>query len=888
MKNNSKIHHGRWWLLMLMVVSVMLCSSCREDYYFDEQEPEWLGESIYDFLVEQKKYTNYVRLIDELGYKDVLQTTGSKTLFVVDDDAFNAFYQNNRWNVKSYEDFTQAQKEQILYSSMLNNVLFSGMLGDAPGNERPQKGMSLRRTSALSVISTSTKLGKEQFPDSYYWGLIGNDSIVLLQDNTPAPMVIFSNSYLVNNSLKGSDYAFIANINNSNYVYNPSDVFVNGVRIAEANMKCKNGVVHRLERLTTPLTNMAEVVCTNDSTKRFSELLERFSAPFYSESATIQYGNTTPVYVKKYFTDRGHSTGLYGFSSTGTNIPFMTTPADSAVEAGLKFDPGWNTLTASDIKPMNEDMTAMFVPTDEALDSFLYHGSGKFLYDKYKGWDGIPNHVLADLLNNHMKSSFANAVPSKFEQVKNDAQIDMKVKEEHVMETILCCNGVVYVTNSVYAPVSYEAVTAPTLVNDNMNVMRWATEQYGFLAYLHSMDSYYSFMLPTDENFRYLDPLSVAKGSSEYWKFQYNKEHESVEVIVYDSLGSEKRTMRAWEGDAAVIQNRLEDLIDQHIIVDTLENVATGKHYYQTKGNGTVKVIPGMSSNLNVCGGYQIDNNLSVGVSNVYPQKNGRTYVLPALVQSPTKSVYDAMKVQAADETAPFYQFFDLMLDGGVFTTDDTYASSGKYTVDVFNTYHYTIYVPSNAAVKQAIENGLPTIEQANEYLETLGKKLTPAQKQVYIDSISALIHDFVCYHIHDNSVYIGGASVANREYQTSALDMGANLFRRVVVTADPSSLTVTDGAGIAHSVNVEPNKEGVCYNIMTRDYLFNDGISGITMEDEKSKETDITICKQIETSSFAVIHAIDDVLLYDSNQLARYRDIDVPRIQRNFEDMIK
>ena len=58
--------------------------------------------------------------------------------------------------------------------------------------------------------------------------------------------------------------------------------------------------------------------------------------------------------------------------------------------------------------------------------------------------------MLADLLNNHMKSSFANTVPSKFDQVKNDAQIDMGVKENHVREAILCGNGVVYITDSVY------------------------------------------------------------------------------------------------------------------------------------------------------------------------------------------------------------------------------------------------------------------------------------------------------------------------------------------------------------------------------------------------------------------------------------------------------
>lgn len=900
MKHKSKTHLGRWWLLMPMLVSVTLCLSCREDYYYDEREPEWLGESIYDFLVEQEKYTNFVHLIEDLGYKEVLETTGSKTLFVVDDETFDEFFLNNRWGVKSYEELSKEQKEQILYSSMLNNVFFSEMLGDAAG---PQEGMSVRRTSALSVASTRKIMRKEEYPNSYYWSLVKADSVILLQDNTPSPMVTFTNRYLINNALRGSDYAFIAS-QPANYVYKPTDVFINGVRIEEPNMKCKNGVVHRLERLTTPLTNMAEVICTNESTGRFGELLDLFSAPFLSTSATIEYGNTTPVYVKKYFTTRGHSLGLDNLSGA-TNVSFMTTPTDSAVEAGLKFDPGWNTLTASDIKPMNEDMTAIFVPTTAALDTFLHTGSGKFLYDCYGEWENIPFHVLADLLNNHMKSSFVNTVPSKFDQVKNDAQIDMGIKESDIREAILCSNGVVYITDSVYAPVSYVAVTAPTLVNDNMNIMRWATEQYGFLAYLHSMDSYYSFLLPTDENFWYLDPLSVAKGEPEYWKFQYNKDYKSVEVEVYDSLKkTRKNVLQAWRGDADVIENRLADLIDQHIIVDNIDAAVNGKQYYQTKGNGTVKVIPNTEieskveggkiiTPLNIYGGYQLemDSSIVVPTDKMYPSDNGKTYVLSSLAQTPLKSVYEAMGEQADDESASFYQFFKLMQESGVFAKDDTYATSGEYTVDVFNTYHYTIYVPSNEAVLEAIANGLPTIQQANEYLNALGKNLSAAQKQVYLDGISAIIRDFVCYHIHDNSVYIGGANVEKRLYQTSALDTEANLFRRLTVSADNASLTIVDGAESTHHVEVVPDKEGVLYNIMTRDYLFNDGKSGITMqgsgESATSKETDITICKQIETSSFAVIHAVDGVLLYDNEQLERYKD-EVARTQRAFEESIK
>ena len=187
---------------MPMLALVMLfITSCREDYILDEQEPEWLGESIYDFLVEEGKYTNFVRLIEDLDYKDVLQRTGSKTLFVVDDTTFAAFLRNNEWGVTTYQELSKMQKEQLLYSSMLDNVYFSEMLGDAPG---PQKGMTIRRNSSLRVAHKLDKLAKSDFPNTFYWDLVKmnmeGDSIILLQDNTPAPMVTFAYSYMINNS----------------------------------------------------------------------------------------------------------------------------------------------------------------------------------------------------------------------------------------------------------------------------------------------------------------------------------------------------------------------------------------------------------------------------------------------------------------------------------------------------------------------------------------------------------------------------------------------------------------------------------------------------------------------------------------------------------------
>lgn len=862
MKNSSEKQPRRWWLLLPVVVSTLLVTSCREDYYLDEEEPTWLGESIYDFLKEDGGYNYFVRLIEDLDYAEVLSKTGSKTLFVVNDATFDEFFKKNDWGVSSYEQLSDSQKKMLLNSSMLNNVYFSDMLG--LGNERVE-GQTLRRTSAVSIYDNLYKVDGGQLPESPYWDKYRADGMVLLKDNTPAPLVNFTHDYLVKNNLTGEDYRILTN-QDSTYIYNRYDVFVNGVRIAEPNLKCKNGVVHRMEKLVTPLTNMAEIVSTDSTLTRFSQLMNRFAAPYYSRSASLEYqriyGGTDSVFVKKFMATHGHNNGLsVNYLSSTTSGVEIYAPADTLVDSYLKFDPGWNAFAPSDIVPMNQDMAVMFVPSDEALEAYWNGGGGEFLKDRFRTWENVPNYVIDDFVNNHMKPSFIASVPSKFNQVKNDGQVEMGVRIEDVERTVMGCNGVVFVTNRVFPPVSYVAVSAPTLVNENMKIMRWAIEQYGFDAYLLSMDSYYSFILPTDDALkRYVDPLSIAKGDPQLWEFYYDEKSKRAKARAY-KYDTETQTVGDLVTPAptnAEVDDRLEDLIDNHIIVDNIDMCSQGKLYYRTKANGTIKVEENTAEGLNVFGGYQIETSspIHVTLDNIKDQTkegNGKTYIVPAVMQSSIKSVYTAISEQAGTEEAkgPFYEFHKLMLDAGVFYTDKDFASFGQ-TVEPFNTYHYTIYVPSNESVIAALAAGLPTLDEAEEYILSQAENYSFDEDE-YRDSIKSIIADFVNYHIQDNSVYIGGGNTVGN-FETSTLDETTGTFCRLEVEGSNDGITIVDGAGNTQTVDTS---DPALYNIMTRDYLFDD--------------PDIMKSKQIETSSFAVIHRIPNVLYHKQNQIEDY-----------------
>ena len=116
--------------------------SCNDGYDLIDEDPAWLGSSIYDYLKSNGNYTNVVRMIDDLGYTEVLARTGSKTLFVADDDAYARFYNSGKWGVRSYEELSMAQKKQLLYGSMINNACQVAYLSSSTG---PTEGDCMRR-----------------------------------------------------------------------------------------------------------------------------------------------------------------------------------------------------------------------------------------------------------------------------------------------------------------------------------------------------------------------------------------------------------------------------------------------------------------------------------------------------------------------------------------------------------------------------------------------------------------------------------------------------------------------------------------------------------------------------------------------------------------------
>ncbi len=825
-----------------MLAVGLTMNSCTQ-YDLDERDPEGWGASIYSWLVENGNYSNTVRMIDDLGYKEVLAKTGSKTLFVADDDAYARFFSNNSWGVRNYEQFSLSQKKLLLFGSMMDNSMQLNSLPSVEGTP-PREGECMRRFASSTPFDSVAVLNANQMPDNPYWARYkaSGKPMVCMTDNSVVPLVQFIEKQLVNKRITNSDYDFLYN-NTTNR--KAGDASVNGVQVEEPNIKCSNGFIHKMSEVITPLPNMAELLATKKNVSVFNKLLNRFCAPYWvGESATTQYNylyntNVDSVFQKRYFSEK---------SQDGN--PVGATPNNKAVNGQLKYDPEWNAYYAGlDDQggniAMQRDMAVMMVPSDQAMEEYWESGAGKVLKDYYGTWENVPDEVVVKLLNNNMLSSFVSSVPSKFSGILNDANDPMGVEVGAIDSVYLGCNGAIYLTNRVYSPTAYVSVSFPALVNETMKILYWGIEQLQYNVYLNSLNSYYSFFIPTNKAMlEYIDPCSYGKNQTQLFRFHYDASKVNVADRVWASIwnyDTETGTVGDSIGMASndQVRNRLKDILETHIVIG---NVEDGHEYYRTKGGMELRVknVNAGVNGMTVEGSYQTNEGTPLRVSEIYDQTdggNGKSYILDGQpILGTRRTVYDMLA-----ERPEFSKFFELMEGSGVFEQiHNNRNACGGTNVSVFNTYHYTIYVPTNESIEELQRQGKLSTWEAVEAFEEAGN-LTAKSR----DSLQ--IVNFVKYHIQDNALFIGAADDSG-DFETAVIDPSTERFYRVSARLSDDGITIVDHAGNTRRVvTSNPN----LYNIAAREFQYN--------------SADATRATMIETSSTAVIHLIDKPLMINN-----------------------
>ena len=919
-------------MLLLGAWSVQSCVD-KEDNILTGQ-PEWLGNSIYERLENDpdgQKYTTLLRLVDDLGQKEVLAHTGSKTIFAADDDAFDRWFQSNTWGVRSYDELTQSQKSLLFNTCMVNNAYLIELLSNKAAessSELPTKGGSMRRLTAATIYDTVSYLNPADMPAvAKGWQNLQakGKTVRMFRDATARPIIHLLPEYMRVNGFTNDDVEILTN----HHSHNVNVSWVNGVEVTKENVTCKNGYIHKIADVMEPVDNMAEILRKHpDTMKRWSELLDRFSAPYpatlyqspsTNEGRTIQqdftrlYNETDTAYVLRYFSLR----------SMGGNANNTLPDGETETPGNLSFDPGWNQYIykGQDVDYRN-DAGAMLVPTTEALDAWFNSGDGQDIKDKYGTWDNVPEDILVDLLNNCLLDNFAGTVPSKFNTIVDDAQMSMNVKPTDIKACYMGCNGMVYLTDQVFAPSSFKSVAFPAKINaDKFSISSWVIERLGsdvvnesssitnefcpYKSILSSMESYYSLLLPSNESFRFIDPTLYGSPAPMLYELYYNTDDGAVlktrvKARRYQmnetSPGVFERESSYADVPLSVLRNRLEDFLNQLIIEEPLNS---GQEFYLTRAGTMVRIKnpDATDGTMTVEGGYQLEGNnpitedgapnaayvSPIPVTKVFDKSgsgNGKSYQMDAaLPMCSSHSLNSMLKTDPANCS----KFLELIDQADLLTETQTVNINGT-EVDLkpnnkhsnfklFDNYNYTVYVPSNSAIQRLQDLGfLPKVEDLDQSANYSDDK----QRDKAETWIKKRITDFVRYHVQDNSVAIGGRKLTDQDYESYMVNPANYRFYPLRVNANATELKVRgqwilDDAGVAlptydASGNTVDGRDlsvdtaSGFYNKMVREF-WNQGASQTSTS------------KLIYSSSAAVVHLLKDgCLLYSDTQLQDWK----------------
>ena len=699
-----------------------LMTSCVDKYEEVDanSKPSWLGESIYQELKNPNQerltgtFDTYLRLVDDLGYTEILSRTGSKTVFPANDEAFQRFFSSNDWGVSSYEELSEAQKKLLLKTSMLDNALLLSLLPNSyNGSSEPDKGEALKHETNVTIIDSIQYMTAADMPKgTNYWNRFAQNGIHIVSDATKPMMVHLTREYMLNHDITTlgdeSDFAIITGApftEGTGYVFNS--------RIINADVTCQNGYVHQMEDVLVPPGNMGQVLRRHSKATYFSRILDHYAVPYYDANTTRLYNDWALANGKQQIDSIFQLRYLSGLSQGQNALTRDPNGSDKSTYHILAYDPGWNQYYPEGSSELGE-MGAFFVPDDDAVKQyFLPGGGGSHLIDIY---GDLPNteenlmlnldtlhakkpDVLTSFCRNLMKPRFTTTVPSKFPNVVNDVSENMGLstsmldrREDGKYDITIASNGVVYMINEMIVPDEFRSVMAPSTEYPDMKIMGWAVKDghsngdylgLDFQYYLKAMSANYAF------EYYYLDPASLGHVGPD------GNLRPDVLRIYYDSLATKQPyvkctryyynietgeidTSNPREVGIKDVQSQMQDILNYHTLV--LESGAEigQNRYYKTKHGGEVYVDGSNTVGTHVMGGMQkyktffhVAANQNQGkyydlsqfgtptIKWMQSQKNGHSYRMDRIIQPTIESVYAVLKGTTIGGQKVFSEFLD-------------------------------------------------------------------------------------------------------------------------------------------------------------------------------------------------------------------------------------
>ncbi|OQP62787.1 hypothetical protein A3860_26090 [Niastella vici] len=500
-------------------------------------------------------------------------------------------------------------------------------------------------------------------------------------------------------------------------------------KITESNVAAENGNIHIIDKVLSPLQNIEKYLASKPEYSLFNSLFQRFMV----------------AYIEN--VDATHKYQVLNNSSDKVYVKFY--------KDGLAFSlNNENYLKLQDNDGQMNGYT-LFAPTNDVLEPYLKNVVLEHYNNDLNNLSKLPLQTLFDFLNAHMWQS--PVWPTKFATTGNYLGEEARFNAAtDIVDKKILSNGFFYGAKKVQESNLFFTVYARPYLDP----------QYTLMTRLLNADLK---SVITNPNFNYTI-LMMSDDQIHALGFDWDGNRSAWINTDPNALGA---------GDPKGTTARLINLSVISTPKNQLNNL-TGDGIIETMGGEMIKW-----SNGKFYAAGNIDKGNVVNVVASKAMKNGMVYYTDGLLLFSPTTIGKRLEALAPSSSSPYYNFVQYLIKSKLYTAA-TGAISG-----VPLGFFGTILIPDNAAIVQAVNDGLlPGTGTAPNKVPNFAPTATQEIEQV---------SSFIQFHIMKKSVINDEKTKDGIETNYRNLNDQVGL---ITVTNDPGVLTFTDPWGRTAGIN--------------------------------------------------------------------------------------
>lgn len=701
---------------LLLAAVLCLAAGCKkklDEYY---ERPTSLEPPIYQQLQSQGRFKSLLAVIDKSGYKQTLSAAGYWTFFAPNDEAFSLFFKDR--GISGVDAIDSATARSIVQYMLIFNAYTKQQLSSyqSTGAANPgwQPASAFRRATSYytgfyyDTTRDNRRIVAVANNRNATAKNISTDAGYVASDYNNKSINYFTDIYFGAMGLGAADYTYF--YPQSQY----SGFNVGPAKVIKSDLMAENGVWHEIDRVVTPLMSIDEYIRTRPEYTSFKAILNRlylnnmiqFS---YNADVTHRYqvvtGKTDSVFVKVY-----------------SNL--------------LSFAPNNENYKKDEANDAQRNCWSVFIPRNEAVDAYV----NNTMLASYKSLDSVPIQVIADFLNSHL---YPTAVwPTKFATTFNNAgEAPAFDPAADIFDRKMLSNGMLYGTNKVMEPNVFKSVFGKAYLNPNYQMMVKLLEESGLKLLITRPDITVTIFLISDASFS-------AAG------YRYNSPKEQFEYRAPGNTG---------DFTAVGIKDLLVRMVKSCVFFEPyrqqLKNLG-GSGIVKSGNQGEEGDYISFSNNNIFTAGLK-DLTQMAHVDSTKTAINGTVYYINNLLTASVRPIGYHLRMLGTDASSPYNSFWKYVQNWiGYNSANDNMAGlSGTF---------YTLFVPDNAAILRAVNNGLLP-----------GTGTAPNKTPNFNPSSQTdkdLVQNFIQYHILDGHTAVpDGMPLDANDYPTMLKDRKFN-----------------------------------------------------------------------------------------------------------------